>query len=566
MNLQNLREKLKKIHRKGYKKYKEIEGEYLIEDGFYFKIEHVQGDPFASPSKLKLIAYLKQTGFPKNLYNNFPRKLGFQDFILRNFKNFLLKYSKIRGSGKSGLYFVDGGNQKILYRSACEIIEDKLILRFFAGLPAHGRTIDSIIAEKMLIEEIPNSIKVLKISHYNIKDIENFVNIVEDQEFIRDKLKEKKIIAFIGNNSILPRSSGVDDTPLKENIIFFKSPKKYEIEFKTLHHGIIKGMGIPEGVVLIVGGGFHGKSTLLNSISHGVYNHIPNDGREWVITNPNAVKVRSEDGRYINGVNISSFINNLPMNRSTQFFSTENASGSTSIAANIVEAIELGAEVLLIDEDTTATNFLIRDSKIQLLVPKEKEPITPFIDRVKELYEKFKISTIMVIGGSGDYLSVADYVISMENYIPVDKTEEAKKLIKKFPIERKNEITEKFQITSRIPLNESFNSKLKKREKVKSKGLKEIIFGKETIDVSLVEQLIDDSQTRCIGEIIKFFGKNICDNKTFLKNGLDKILKGIYEKGFLFLMKNPPGNLALPRIFEIGASINRLRSLKIKSF
>lgn len=71
-------------------------------------------------------------------------------------------------------------------------------------------------------------------------------------------------------------------------------------------------MGIPEGVTLIVGGGFHGKSTLLQALERGVYHHIAGDGREMVITRQDAVKVRAEDGRNIEKVNISAFINNLP--------------------------------------------------------------------------------------------------------------------------------------------------------------------------------------------------------------------------------------------------------------
>ena len=101
-------------------------------------------------------------------------------------------------------------------------------------------------------------------------------------------------------------------------------------------------MGIRKGITLIVGGGYHGKSTLLKALEAGVYNHIAGDGREFVITDDTAFKLRAEDGRSITGVDISPFIKNLPNKKDTVHFSTEDASGSTSQAANLMEALESG--------------------------------------------------------------------------------------------------------------------------------------------------------------------------------------------------------------------------------
>ncbi len=560
MNIDNLKSKILNINGKGYKSYKDIKGKYEIEKGFYLNILHVQGDPFASPTKINLIAKLKYTQFPENLYNNNIRRIAFQDYILRKIKEYLIKFSKPRGSGKSGFYFIHAGGQEIIFRSGCEIIKDELIIRFFCGLPAFGRKINAKAAIDMLTKEIPSAVKVLKFSYHNNKEIYDFVNLYEDIEYIRSKLEEKKLIAFIGNNSILPRKSGIEETPLTDNPVPFKSPKSMEVEFKTLHHGIIKGMGIPEGVTLIIGGGFHGKSTLLNAISKGIYPHIAGDGREWVITHPKTVKVRSEDGRAITGVNISPFINDLPMNKSTSFFKTENASGSTSIAANIIEALEVGAKVLLLDEDTTATNFLIRDFRIQKLIPKDKEPITPFIDKVKKLYEEYKVSTIIVIGGCGDYLAVADKVISLENYKVFDKTEEAKKIISEFPIIRKIEGNNFGKFNNRKILTKSFNL-----NKVKIKGKKEILLGKEIINLTFIEQIIEETQTRFIAEVIKFLYKEYSNNEIFLYEAIKNFERSFKEKGFKTFNFEPSGDLAISRIFEISAAINRYRKLIVKS-
>ncbi len=557
MTINDLKRKILKINNKGYKSYKEVEGKYEIEKGFLLHITHAQGDPFASPTKINIIANLEKTNFPKELYNNPIRKIAFQDFILRTLKQFLKKYSKPRGSGKSGLYIVHAGNQEVILRSGCEVINDNLIVRFFCGLPAYGRKINGNAAIDMLTKEIPSSINILKFSYYNKNEIYDFVNLVEDIEYIRSKLKEKKLIAFIGNGSILPRKSGIEETPLTENVIPFKSPKSMEVEFDTLYHGKIRGMGIPEGITLIVGGGFHGKSTLLNAIAKGIYPHIKGDGREWVISHPNTVKVRSEDGRVINNVDISTFIKNLPMGKSTVNFYTDNASGSTSVAANIIETLELGAKVLLLDEDTTATNFLIRDFRIQKLIPKEKEPITPFIDKIRNLYEEHKVSTIIVIGGCGDYLSVADKVISLENYNVYDLTERAKQIIEKYPYQRENESKSFGKINKR-----NINLKIKFK-KIKTRNKKEILIDKNLIDLSCIEQILEHNQTKFIAESLKALIKSYSNKKINLTNLLENFHNQFNQLSFKIFSKEPSGDLTFIRNIEIGCAINRIRNINL---
>ncbi len=386
------------------------------------------------------------------------------------------------------------------------------------------------------------------------------MKVVEDFEYIQNALKDKGIVTFVAERSLLPRRSGVDERPLLSGIRF-ATPQSLKVVVKTLNHGYIEGMGVPEGVTLIVGGGFHGKSTLLQAIEKGIYPHVPGDGREFVVTVKDAVKVRSEDGRYVEGVDISPFIHNLPLNIDVTFFSTENASGSTSVAASIMEALEMGTSLLLLDEDTTATNFLIRDARIQRLIEKEKEPINPFIDRVKELYERLGVSTIMVIGGSGDYLDVADTVIAMKDFLPEDVTEKAKRIAREIPTMRVKEIKEPLnRVKKRIVLPETFE--MGKRKKVKSRGLREIVFGDEIIDVSFVEQLVDNSQGRAIAEVLKFYKKRL-DN-TPMADFLKRIEEQIKKEKFDWMTKGYAFNLAFVRSFEIASAINRMRSLKVR--
>jgi predicted ABC-class ATPase len=440
------------------------------------------------------------------------------------------------------------------------------------GLPAAGRRVLGRQAEAMFFQEVPAILEAsLFFRNLDREDLTRHVEAVEDQESLRDQLIIKGLAAFVGNGSILPRQSGVDDRPLqprgKSPIVPFVSPPELEISLQRPNQGEIRGMGIPRGVSLIIGGGFHGKSTLLRSIERGVYNHIPGDGRENVVALPSAVKIRAEDGRYVEKVDISPFINNLPFQKDTSQFSTENASGSTSQAANIIEALEIGTELLLIDEDTSATNFIIRDARMQSLVEKEKEPITPFVDRVRQLFLEQGVSTILVMGGSGDYFDVADQVILMDQYRPHSVTKQAAEIVKQYPTQRKPEgkVNSFNGLSARHPLPESFNARRGRKEtKVDIKGLSLILFGRHAIDLSALEQLVDPSQTRGIAAAMVALSRKWAKENTSLKGGISDLNALIENQGLDKLMPYRIGNLARPRVHEIAFAINRLRTLKVK--
>jgi len=446
------------------------------------------------------------------------------------------------------------------------IKEDKIEVRFEMGMPARGRRIMGKAAQKIIFEQLPKIVeKSIIYDNLNKESLKEQIILVLDQEYIRKVLKEKELVAFVANDSILPRENGISDKPMK-NAVKFKSPEKFEITLNLPSRKKVSGMGIPKGITLIVGGGYHGKSTLLSALERGIYNHIAQDGREFIISETDAVKIRAEDGRNVEKVNISGFINNLPGNKDTRTFSTENASGSTSQAANVAEALEYGTSLLLIDEDTSATNFMIRDGRMQKLVAKEKEPITPFIDRVKELYDNFGVSTILIVGGSGDYFDVANHVIMMDEYVPKDVTEKAKEIAKSDENKREFSPNDKFQgITQRIPLKKSF-SQSGKLDKTKAKGKYSILYGKELIDISGLEQLVDDSQTNCIAVMIDYFKNKVLDEKLTLSQAADRIYEKIQKEGLdsISSYTGHPGNLALPRKQEFCGAVNRYRKLKIK--
>ena len=565
-----LRHLFRRIDGRGYKAYREIKGAYAF-GNFSLCIDHVQADPFAAPSRLSVQVELDKAAFPSWLYLKKTRSIALADFVARIFDRAIRKrVRKSRGTGRSGLFSIDSGAQEVLERNSVVITEAFLEVRFGVGLPAAGRTILGRQAEEMLFEELPTIVdQALFYKNLPAEAVKNHVETVEDQEALRRQLQERNLVAFVGNGSILPRRSGVDDRPLMTRegtmVVPFESPPDLEVKLSRPHSGPIRGMGLPEGITLIVGGGFHGKSTLLRALERGIYNHIPEDGREWTVSTDSAVKIRAEDGRYVEKLDISPFITNLPYGKDTTAFRTENTSGSTSQAANIMEALEIGTKLLLIDEDTSATNFIIRDARMQALVAKEKEPITPFVDKVRQLLDNHGVSTVLVMGGSGDYFEVVDRVIAMDQYRPVHVTKEAKRIVESSPKKRVAEGGSHFgKLPNRRPSAESFDASRGKREvKIDAKGLGTILFGTTTIDLSALEQLVDPSQTRAIGEAIFYYANHYACQSLSLLEGLQHLMEDLDRDGLDVLTTHKVGNLARPRIFEIAFAINRMRSLRV---
>ncbi|MBR8827153.1 MAG: ABC-ATPase domain-containing protein [Gomphosphaeria aponina SAG 52.96 = DSM 107014] len=565
LNQEHLRSILLKLDGLSYKAYHDIHGSYDFGD-FTLIIDHVQADPFATPSKLRVKVPQSVAGFPPSLYQNKIREVALRDYLTRQFYKVAQEVSSDRGTGKSGLIAIASVGQEVLPRSAVGVDDHCVEVRFLVGLPAGGRRIFGRQGAAMLCEDIPHIVeRAINYAALNKMAIKQQVETVEDAEMLRQKLREKNLVAFVANGAILPRRSGVDPRPLLNDVVPFQAPKSLEVELNLPNYGLIKGMGIPSGITLIVGGGYHGKSTLLRALELGVYNHVPGDGREFVVTIPSAVKIRAEDGRSVCGVNISPFINQLPQGRSTTNFSTTNGSGSTSQAANIIEALEVGSELLLLDEDTAATNFMIRDRRMQQLISKEKEPITPFLDKVQQLYLDYGVSTILVMGGSGDYFDVADTVIAMDNFQPEDVTAKAKEIAQKYVTERSAEGGINFgKLTLRIPLPESIDpSRGRRAVKLKVRDVDEVSFGSEDIDLAAVEQIVDGGQLRAIAQALVYAKKKYLEQKRTIPEIIDLVIADIESEGLDVLTEFPQGDLAFFRRFEFAAAFNRLRSLKV---
>ena len=628
----NLYDLLHDLDGQSYKAYKQIQGRYRF-PGFILLIDHVQGDPFAAPSRLRVqVPQVSKTasqqekaiaGFPVELFNTPSRNIALCDYLTRQFERAANSLRGKRGSGKSGLIAIASPGQEVLERTSVLVSEDWVEARFVVGLPAQGRRILGRQAAELLCDDMIDLVEqALFYRNLDAKAIKRHVETVEDGDWLRQQLESQNLVAFIPNGSILPRESGVSDKPLRSSaeaeVIAFQSPESLAVSFDRPNGGPISGMGIPKGVTLIVGGGYHGKSTLLRAIALGIYNHIPNDGRDALVTNPTAVKIRAEDGRRIAGVNIAPFINRLPQNRSTTHFTTDNASGSTSQAASIIEALELGTQVLLVDEDTSATNFMIRDRRMQALIAKEQEPITPFIDKIRQLYDDYEVSTILVMGGSGDYFDVADTVIGLFDYQPQDLTAQARAIAQEYQTDRAAEGGDVFgALTPRIPIAKRLDDTPKKKSwdqegadsgdnrgqnrgrsngdryrgrsqrgggryrddrggnrgsskrddrgpKLKTSSVDELRFGNETIDLSAVEQLMDVGQVRGIGSAIAYLQDQYFNSRLSVTEVIEGVDADVRHKSLDVLTKSPSGDLVRFRTFELAAALNRLRSLDIQ--
>lgn len=588
---EDLRSTLHRIDGRGYKAYRDIAGRWDLPD-FTLHIDHVQGDPFAAPSRVRVLVPATVAKFEPDLYSNASRATGVAWLLARRFATAARQHSDRRGTGKSGLIQIETPGQEVLQQTATMLHDNGMVeARFTVGLPARGRSVLGKQAADLLLSDLPAVVQAsLFAESFELSELQRHANVNEDADALRVVIRKQRWVAFVADGSILPRRSGVDERPLESaRAVPFESPDELRQSITLPHAGTVRGMAIPVGVTLIVGGGYHGKSTLLTAIERGVYNHAPDDGRELVVSDPDLVKIRAEDGRSVVGVNISPFINDLPLGQSTEKFSTENASGSTSQAAAIIEALEVGATGLLIDEDTAATNFMIRDARMQALIPKEQEPITPLIDRVRQLYtdpEKFRttspeaeigqnfsgelykergISTILVIGGSGDYLDVADHVVAMHNFRPVEMTAAARQVAQAHPTQRVPETIAPFpQKLDRIPLAGSIDPQRGKRAvEIKVRGLQQLQFGQQDIDLSAVEQLVARGQTKAIGEAIWYACECYMDGTRTLAQVIELVYVDIARDGLDVLDSRKMGNFALPRRHELAAAINRLRMFRV---
>lgn len=558
---QDLIRRLRDVDGRSYGAYKSVLGDWDYGD-FRLSVDHVQADPYAPPSLVRASADPKTMGLPDEAYATHDQRIATADFLARSFGRQVR-----RGGGRPGALSIARTGQEILQRTSCSVTPERVELRFQVRMPARGRTIMGREAVHIFDAELPDA--VMATFDFVAPDAADYrerllaqVHAYEDHQALQALLRERNWVAFVADGAVLARRSGISQLPLPDAVPF-ASPESLRQEVDLPHAGSVAGMALTPGITVIVGGGYHGKSTLLGALQRGVYAHVPGDGRELVATLPDAVKIRAADGRAVTGVDISGFITHLPGGTDTHRFSTENASGSTSQAAAIVEAVEVGAPLLLIDEDTSATNLMIRDARMRTLVVADKEPITPLVDRIASLARDRGVSTILVMGGSGDYLDVADRVLMMDTYRCLDVTDRARRVVAEMPRERA-EVGEFPQVAPRAPRGTSTGGE---RHKTKSSGTDEITLDRQRVDLTDVEQIVDPGQAEAIAWILRGLVEREFDGTTPLADALARVHRRIDQEGLDALTRygarpHPPF-LARPRLVDVAAAVNRYRGLDV---
>lgn len=574
---------------RSYGNLKQIRGRYTFGPVTVF-IDRVQADPFASPSKVRVRVDRADARFPLDLTTDPADRIAAADYLLRAGNEVLANINQ-------RALILGHPGQEILERTNILIDDAGFEARLLVNLPARGRRILGHQAADILTRDLPEFAERLFLfdrwsdvpagsggnTHApSAQGLADHVQLHRDQLELRSHLGEAGLIGFVGNGAILPRTSGDSDLPMKSSdAVAFTSPPELEHTVELSSGRTVTGMGIPHGVTVIVGGGYHGKSTILRALERGVYPHIAGDGREWVISDPTATSIRAEDGRAVTGDDISAFINNLPSGSDTRFFSTTNASGSTSQAANLVEAIEAGANTLLIDEDTSATNFMIRDERMRALIPAEREPITPFVDRVRPLLTRQGVSTVLVAGGSSAFFEVADYVIALDAYVPSEVTDQAHDLVGVTAADFETAPTglgpdtgsdaapesptaPAFTAAPRVPTAKALRP-ASKTKTARAKGSDRIQFGRDFIDLIAIAQLVDAQQASGVAEVLEYLAE-IFDGRTSLTEALAEVEGMLDAEGIDGITghRDHPGHLTRPRCQEIAAALNRYRGLSLE--
>ena len=596
--LNELTSHLHAIDGRSYAAYKAIVGRYRSPLGWVLYIDRIQPDPYAPPTAIRVVLPLALTGADTRLTGFTPRLTGTNETLTEANKPLTVTNSHLTASPTRAVALRDylartlrellkgqaisiaPAGQEILERSSVNLHETwqddfstpafnapgpYLELRLRWSLPAFGREIAGRQAARNLNLDLARTVAGLDLRESELgAEAWKHCQVAEDHAALQEILVERGWVAFLADGANLARRSGVSQLPL-EGGIPLTAPETLAQTVQLPHAGAVRGTAIPAGVTVIAGGGYHGKSTLLNAIARGIYPHIPGDGRELVATVPEAMAVRAADGRAVTGVDLRPFISHLPgRDADPAQFTTANASGSTSQAASIMESLELWGQpaqaALLLDEDTCATNLLIRDQRMRALVSSEREPITPLVDRIRALHRERGISTLIVMGGSGDYLDVADQVLIMDSYRLVDATAQARQVCASQP--RVDTSLPDFPLPAqRLPQRPE--AKRRGPSRTRALGTQRLVLDRHEVDVADVSGLVDEGQALAVAWALRALLEHHFDGRTSLPQALAQVAKRLDDVGLDALGEAHPAFLVRPRLVDVGAAVNRLRSLQV---
>ena len=570
-----LYQKIRTLNGKNYGLYKSLADKPWDFGDFVLEFLHVQGDPYAPASRVVIKANLSMLGYAGEWGGSFERRLALSDFLHRKLSHLVQE----KYPDKDAAVIFDVAGPEMLVRNSLWIDNGELRACLQVKLPGEGRKIQAELAAEILTMVLPDLVSAGL--YYDRSDegaLQEHYRVLAERKEILSQLDAQGLCAYVPNGAVLPRASGLSEMPL-EKAIPFVAPEEMAVTLNVCGHEI-RGMGIPKGISVITGGAFHGKSTLLQALTRSVYPHIPGDGREGIVIDETALRIGVEDGRSVRGTDLSMFVRDLPGGVSTKNFNTLSASGSTSEAANLLEAMEAGSRTFLIDEDSSAVNFLIRDVRVRKLLGDDREPLIPLTDRIKELAAA-GFSFILVAGACGDYLDLADNIIVMANY----KAECAKftpaPSMSSWRGEAPTESTEPAEVTHprsfvtyMQPLQKSVRptSAVERQVKVKLSGNTLLQIGFLVSDTSRLNTLVDKQQRFGAGFILLNLLQNAASNNDAVpSNGTmaqsvagvaQKLCENIKNVGFRNLPQGMSREMSLPRPVDIACVAFRLREGK----
>ena len=556
-----LYQKIRALNGKNYGLYKSLAEKSWDFGDFVLEFLHVQGDPFAPASRVLLKASLQKLGYTPVWGSSFERRLALSDYLLRR----LSATVQERFPDKNAPVAIENPGPEMLVRNSLWVDNGDLRVCLQVRLPGEGRKIESEAAAEILTMVLPDLVSA---SLYNdsarAAQLEAHYGVLADRVEILAELDKRGLCAFVPDGAVLPRASGLSEAPLKDAVPFV-APPEMAVTLEICGREI-RGMGIPRGVTVITGGAFHGKSTLLQALTRSVFPHVPGDGREGIVVDETALRVGVEDGRSVRATDLSIFVRDLPGGVSTKDFTTLSASGSTSEAANLLEAIEAGSRTFLIDEDSSAVNFLIRDIRVRKLLGDDREPLIPLTDRIREIAQA-GYSFILVAGACGDYLDLADNIIIMANY----KAECAKFAAAKSASAGSANLPPSFPAPRAFaaymqPLQKSVRpaSAVERQVKVKLAGDSLLQIGFLVSDTSRLNTLVDKSQRLGAGFLLLNLLQNAASNADSMagdcvSEAAGILCENIRNVGFRNLPQGLSREMSLPREVDIACAAFRLR-------
>ncbi len=461
--------------------------------------------------------------------------------------------------------------QAILPRNALLLTKEYIEVRIRIVLPVQTIAmdgdavvaIDGEMAQQIFFENLPEVISnSLLYCNIETADADAFVNNMEDADQLRQHLGASGQISFVAEGALLTRIKS-EDTPDYERLIPLEVDDSLIDEVEVPHAGTVRGLGIPHGLTLILGESNGGRVDLTEAIAQGIYNHVPGDGRESVVTVADAVAIHSEAGRSIQQVDISAFATELLDGGNPASYSCKSAGSFSSQAASTVEALEAGARVLLYDEHSSSSTFLSSDTRVSPLLGKSIR--NSLASRARQMVDELGIS-IVVAGSSlvAEFIPIADKILRVENYRVSDITEEAKELDIVPSVADSSVNLSSMLSRSRWVMPSSIDPSIGREDIVIHADEEDFLqFGRSIVDLGALKQICDADQARAIGFVLYYSKLRYMDEGYPLREILDLVDRDLSNEGLNALSRDARGDLARPRRYEVAATLNRLPAFRV---